>query len=270
MSNLTQDLKWETIKRMENIERSLFWHGTLSRRELAHKLRMSNPQATTIIKNYLELNPNKMQLNASTKRYEVNDDIPNLFYKPSFEDLTQFSNELDINTFAIAPPSRFQSLDILKMLARALSNQQSIEITYHSKDNPQGMNRRISPHSFVNNGKRTHVRAWCHYREDFRDFVIGRITQAKLPGAIGKTIKDDEAWNTLLILKMIPNPALSTEARKIVEMDFQMMDGVREIKVRHALLYYYFELYNLWPEHKFIDPKLQEVVLGHSDIMSFL
>ncbi len=53
-------------------------------------------------------------------------------------------------------------------------------------------------------------------------------------------------------------------------MDFQMVEGVREIKVRQSLLYYYFELYNLWPEHKMKDPKLQEIVLGNTDVMRFL
>lgn len=270
MDRAVKDLKWETLKRMEDIERSLFWQGTLSRQELAKKLKMSNPQATTIIKNYLALNPGKMHLNPSSKRYETNDSVVNLFYQPSFEDLTQFSDTLGINTFALQPPSRFQSLEILKTLARALSNQQSIEITYHSKDDPQGLVRRITPHSFINNGKRTHVRAWCHWRKDFRDFVIGRITQAQTPDTAGRGIQDDDAWNTLLILKLIPNPALSKEAKKIVEMDFQMNHGAREINVRQSLLYYYFELYNLWPEHKMKDPKMQEIVLGNTDVMRFL
>lgn len=270
MDDRFKSLKWETIKRMEDIERSLFWQGTLSRQALANKLRMSNPQATTIIKSYLEYNPGKMLLNPSSKRYEVNDEIPNLFYEPSFDDLTQFSDELEINTFVLQPPSRFQSLDILKTLSRVLSTHQSIEITYHSKDDPQGFVRRITPHSFVNNGKRTHVRAWCHLRKGFRDFVIGRISSALKADSAGLGMKDDEAWNTLLILKLIPNPSLSKDAKKIVEMDFQMVEGVREIKVRQSLLYYYFELYNLWPEHKMKDPKLQEIVLGNTDVMRFL
>jgi len=270
MNEHFKELKWEVIKRMEDIERSLFWQGTLSRQELANKLRMSNPQTTTIIKKYLEYNPLKMTLNPSTKRYEVNDSIPNLFYQASFEDLIQFSDELEINTFVLQPPSRFQSLDILKSLTRVLRNDQSIEITYHSKSDPKGIVRRITPHSFVNNGKRTHVRAWCHYRKDFRDFIIGRISKAEHPDKAGNRIKDDEAWNTLLILKLVPNPALSPAAQKIVEMDYQMTNGVSEIKVRQSLLYYYFEFYNLWPEHKMKDPKLQEVVLGNTDIIRFL
>lgn len=265
-----KNLKWETIKRMEDIERSLFWQGTLSRQALANKLRMSNPQATAIIKNYLELNPNKMFLNPSSKLYEANDEIADIFYEPSFNDLTQFSDELEINTLVIEPPSRFQSLDILKTLSRVLSHHQSIEITYHSKENPPGLVRRVTPHSFVNNGKRTHVRAWCHYRKAFRDFVIGRITKAEKPDVAGLGIMDDEAWNTLLILKLIPNPDLSKDAKKMVEMDFQMVNGAREIKVRQSLLYYYFELYNLWPEHKMQNPKMQEIVLGNTDVMRFL
>lgn len=270
MKDHFKELKWEVIKRMEDIERSLFWVGTLSRQELAIKLRMSYPQTTTIIKKYLEYNPTKMTLNPSTKRYEVDDDVPNLFYKPSFEDLMQFSEELGINSFILQPPSRFQSLDILKILSRTLTTHQSIEITYHSKNDPQGLVRRITPHSFVNNGKRTHVRAWCHYRNDFRDFVIGRISKAEGYAEAGPGISEDEEWNTLLILKLIPNPGLSEDAKKIVEIDFQMENGFRELKIRQALIYYYFELYNLWPELKFKYPKFQEVILGNEEVMRFL
>ena len=50
MNERFKELKRGVIKRMEDIERSLFWQGTLSRQELAIKLRMSNPQTTTIIK----------------------------------------------------------------------------------------------------------------------------------------------------------------------------------------------------------------------------
>ena len=38
--------------------------------------------------------------------------------------------------------------------------------------------RPISPHSLVHAAHRYHVRAFCHHRKDFRDFVLGRIEDA--------------------------------------------------------------------------------------------
>ena len=270
MIEAVSNLKWDAIKRMEELERSLYWQGTLSRQDLALKLRMSNPQTSTIIKNYLELNPDKMSLNPSTKKYEINDDIDNIFYEPNLTDLTQHADEYNISTLTIIPPSRKFPVEIVRQLTRAMTANKSLDITYHSTKNPNGQLRRITPHTFVSNGKRTHVRAWCHLRQGFRDFIVGRISSADNLGLPGKDFSEDEAWNTLIILKLIPNPELSEDNKKLIEMDFEMENGEKEIRVKQALLYYYFELYNLWPEHKLSDPKKQEVILANPEVTKYL
>jgi hypothetical protein len=73
-----------------------------------------------------------------------------------------------------------------------------------------------------------------------------------------------------LFLQLKPNPQLTSAQKQLIEMDFEMQNGVREIKVKQALLGYYFELYNLWPEHKIQDPQHQPVILGNPEIMKFL
>jgi len=268
--NSEDKLKWGSIQRMEEIERTLYWQGTLSRRELANKLRLSNPQTTSIIKDYNALNPGKITLNLSTKRYESHDDVDNRYYQPSFQDLSQHASAFNINATSLPALSRATSMPTLRDLCRAINQQQSVEIFYHSSRNPEGLNRRITPHTFVSNAKRTHVRAWCHQREDYRDFIIGRIKNVSNFGMLGKGILDDSVWNTALILKIKANPKLSRHKREVIEMDFQMHNGVKETTVKQALLYYYFELYNLWPEHEIANPDLQEVVLADLDIMRFL
>ncbi|MBE0469944.1 MAG: WYL domain-containing protein [Methyloprofundus sp.] len=270
MTKELTDLKWDTIQRMEEIERCLFWQGSLGRTELALRLRMSNPQTTAILKQYQEFNPGKIGLNNSSKRYEVDDAIQNLFYTPSLTDLESHTDTFEINSYSMTSPSRRTPMAVVRDIARTIYQNQSIEIFYHSHKEPNGKRRRITPHTFVTTTQRTHVRAWCHESQGFRDFIIGRISETGLPGEPGKTILSDEAWHTLLILKLKANPKLDSAQKKLIEMDFEMQSGLREVKVKQALLWYYFELYNLWPEHQFEDPKHQPVILGDVEVMKFL
>jgi predicted DNA-binding transcriptional regulator YafY len=264
------DLKWDAIQRMEEVERCLFWQGSLGRTELALRLRMSNPQTTAILKQYQQLNPGKIGLNNSSKRYEVNDSIENLFYKPSLTDLDSHSDTFEIDSYAMSAPSRRTPMDVVRKVARTIYQNKSIDIFYHSHNEPNGKRRRITPHTFVTTTRRTHIRAWCHESTGFRDFIVGRISETGTQSESGKTLLSDEAWHTLLILKLKPNPKLDSAQKKLIEMDFEMQEGVSEIKVKQALLWYYFELYNLWPEHQIQDPKHQPVILGNIDIMAFL
>ena len=264
------NLKWDAIQRMEEIERCLFWQGSLGRTELALRLKMSNPQTTAILKQYQELNPEKISLNPSSKRYEVNDDKENLFYSPSLIDLDTHANAFEIHSHTMTPPSRRTPMYVVRDLARAIFQNKSIEIFYHSHKDPNGKRRRITPHTFVNTTQRTHIRAWCHNSDGFRDFIIGRISDIGNLSDPGQTRLSDEAWHTLLILKLKPNPKLDQAQKKLIEMDFEMQAGVREIRVKQALLWYYFELYNLWPEHQIQNPKHQPVILGDIEIMKFL
>lgn len=270
MMDVKTNLKWDVLQRMEEIERLLYWQGSLSRQELALRFNLSNPQTTSILKQYAEMNLGKIALNNSTKRYEVDDEVTNLFYQPSFEDLASHCDGLNIHAFTLEVPSRKIDLDVVRELARAINNNKSIEVVYHSKENPEGLFRVITPHTFVNTGRRTHVRAWCHLRRAYRDFIIGRISKTGEKGLAVKGILDDEEWNTKVILKLKANPELSPELQKLIEMDFEMQDGVRELKVRQALLIYYFQLYNLWPDKAVYDSKFQEVVLADNAIERFL
>lgn len=271
INTLLNDLKWDSIQRFEEIERTLFWQGTLSRQDLACKLKMSHPQTTTIIKNYLALNPNKFALNQSNKKYIPNDDIPFLFYKPDIQDVFSIESSYDINTYRLTPITRHYSIPVIRDISRAIQNKQSININYLSRKNPTGEMREISPHTFVDTGKRLHIRAWCHKRLEFRDFIIGRISETKDFGVQQKTMFDDDDWNTLLLLKIRTNKNLSTEESKMIEMDYCMSSGVLEIKVRRAMLIYYLFEYNLIVNNNGFEPCFDnDLVLADDDILQYL
>ena len=270
MKDLTQSLRWDSAKRMEEIERCLYWQGSLSRKEVAWRLRLSNPQATAVLRLYQDLNPEKIHLNHRSKRYEVRDEIPYQFYEPTLEDLGLYGETFDIDSTFLQPPSRRLPMEVIRDIARAIHGQKSLLITYHSSKDPDGRERRITPHTFVTTSRRTHVRAWCHLREGFRDFIIGRITATGKVDEPGKVKEDDADWHENLTMSLKPNPKLTSAQQKMIQMDFEMDNGIKHLEIPKALLWYYFELYNLWPEHPIQDPLLQPVILANTDALKYL
>lgn len=263
-SNLT-DIKWDALQRFEEIERWLYWQGSLSRSDLALKFKMSKQQTSAILKQYQQLNPKKIELNNSTKRYIPNDTRPNLFYQPTLADLTLQAEQLNINNQSFMVPSRRFPLEIARDLARAIFKKQSLEIIYHSQKDPTGKVRRISPHSFVNTSKRVHVRAWCHQAKGYRDFIIGRITETSDFSEAEKGLEHDKEWHNEINIKLIPNPCLNADQKKLIELDFNMVQGVRRLTIKQAMLPYYMELYTLWPNYEIDNPIYQPVVLESPD-----
>jgi hypothetical protein len=265
------EIKWDALQRLEEIERWLFWQGSLSRTELALKFRMSKQQTSAILKHYQQLNPLKMKLNGSTKRYLPDDSVANLFYQPNLTDLLMQAEPLDIAFVDFAIPSRRFPIEIARDLARAIYQQQSLEIKYHSQKDPAGLTRRITPHSFVNTSKRVHVRAWCHDAQDYRDFIVGRITETRSFDSPGKGLNEDQAWHHEVALKLTPNPRLNAGQKKLIELDFDMIQGIHTLSVRQAMLPYYMELYTLWADHQITEPSYQPVVLANpADVLKYL
>jgi predicted DNA-binding transcriptional regulator YafY len=79
-------------------------------------------------------------------------------------------------TFDILPaPERRVDSSTLRQILECIREGVSIEIHYQSLSSPASGWRRITPHALASDGLRWHVRAYCHTKEEFRDFVLGRI-----------------------------------------------------------------------------------------------
>lgn len=113
-----------------------------------------------------------------------------------------------------------------------------LKIRYQSIARDEEQERDISPHAFGYDGVRWHVRAYCHLRKGFKDFVFGRILSADEPKASDIEPTDDREWNTNVELVLIPDASLSPMQRKGVEIDYGMKNGKVTISCRQAMLFY--------------------------------
>jgi len=167
-------------------------------------------------------------------------------------------------------PLREVKLPAIREIANALHQEKSVEISYQSMSNKDVSIRRITPHSIVFDGYRYHVRAFCHFRNEFRDFVLGRIITVNDKDHPGKTKNEDMAWNMYLPLRLGPHPKLTASQKKIIENDFGMTDGELLLKVRQAMLHYTLAQLRIDRFTEERSPAEQQIVLLNPDILHFI
>lgn len=272
--------RWNIEKRLEFIDFRLYWEGRINRSDLINFFGVSMPQASADLAQYLLAAPNNAVYDKTLKTYVAGSAFTPQFFNPSahrylaqlrlMDSGTLEEDEAWVNPLpscSIAPVIR-RRLDpmMLRRILDAIRTKSSIQIQYQSMSHPEPTSRWISPHAIGFDGNRWHTRAWCHTRNQFRDFVLARIlfvNEGARPSEIDPAT--DTAWATEITLRLKPHPDLKGGKRQIVELDFGMTEGVVELKVRLCLAYYLERQFNLdrTPDHP--ESERQQVVLANRD-----
>jgi predicted DNA-binding transcriptional regulator YafY len=135
-------------------------------------------------------------------------------------------------------PSRTIDSKILSVMLQAIAERAKLQIRYQSIARDEEQERYISPHAFGHDGMRWHVRAYCHIRGGFRDFVFGRILSAGQLIASDIDPASDREWHTNVDLVLMPDETLTPSQRHGVEIDYGMKGGKVTITCRQAMLFY--------------------------------
>lgn len=255
---MTEDRRpWTHHRRMEFIEWKLFWEGMLNRSDLEQVFDISTPQASVDLRQYRETVPANIEYSASDKAF-----LPGAHMVPHF--LTVSANRLLLQLrawltgalprqelwFKTLPPVdmapdivRNVDPQCLQRILRAIRNRESIGVLYQSLTNSRW--RDIAPHALAFDGYRWHVRAWACDRNDFRDFVLSRISEIGDTSPANYDPSDDVEWDTRIALELHPHPGLTPEQSLAIQRDFDMIGGRREIEVRLSMAYYFIRRMNL-------------------------
>ena len=280
VTNTSSRLRWGVEKRLEFIDFRLYWDGRINRADLTDFFDISVPQASTDLRQYGATAPDNMIYDKSAKCYLATD-----LFTPKYisSGSKSYINELlsidlglikpegsyinNVPSFAFLPrPRRSIEPTTLFKILNAINNHLAIEIEYQSMSNPQPVKRWISPHALANDNYRWHIRAYCHEREAFRDFVFGRIVSFGGEKETESRAIEDVKWNTYVTLCIGPNPACSKLQQKATEYDYEMLNGKAEIKVNIALLFYLLRTLGLlWVESGTSDPISQHIILLNRD-----
>lgn len=266
---------WSQERRLEFIDYRLRWNGRLNRADLIQFFDISRPQASLDIARYIELAPENLEYDRTSKGYR-----PTRSFKPAFatseparylEHVLQRAEGLvsaDQSYLAWAPPAatvpsptRIVPASTLAALVQAIHQGLAINITYQSLTRPQPTQRTVSPHALAHDGFRWHIRAYCHSRKEFRDFVLARIVAT---GAFEEPVafsNEDADWTTLVALRLAPHPKLPPGHRNAIELDYGMKGGEVEFKCRKAFLFYALRHLRLEKGADDRSPQEQQIVL---------
>ncbi|KXS55424.1 MAG: transcriptional regulator [Marinobacter sp. T13-3] len=124
---------------------------------------------------------------------------------------------------------------IFANIIRCIREQKPIQITYASWQHPEGQQRVIHPHAVAQSHNRWHCRAFDDFHQEHRDFNLGRISNPMiLPDRIYVDGAKDRPWNTIIAIRLAPNPDLSPSCQAMIEREYNM-DGDHELKLRCRL-----------------------------------
>jgi hypothetical protein len=235
---------WSERQRLAFIERMLFWRGWINRRDLIEFFGISMPQSSNDLVAYQTINPTACLYNTRRKRYEVSPSMQPILIVPDFgADMqnTGLAGGMEEGHPLLAIPEmppRSCSTNIFRRLSLATHAKEAVEIRYFSIHSGKESLRWISPRTFVNDGLRWHVRAYCHEHAEFRDFVVGRIASIHAVGPDTFCDLVDEAWSQPIEMVIGPSDNLPETARRALEMDYGMENGTLCWTTRQAVEVY--------------------------------
>jgi len=253
---------YAALQRLKAIEILAYWEGRLITNQLANLFGISRQRASSDIKYYLEeYNPDSLRHDHSAKAYvPINGFMLVLTSGHINEYMALLSGlsanqmaitlETDVNVFALQIPDRSVDPEVTRKIVSACRLGTSVKILYASMSNPIPHARIISPHTIVSTGFRWHVRAYCHTRKAFRDFILSRIEGTPVSikaNPVSMTdafsIEEDQDWNEMITLSIIPNTQLTKAQQALIEKDYAMSDGQLSLNIRKALAHYSLQRY---------------------------
>jgi hypothetical protein len=252
MGNASNEENWATRERLRRVEFLLWWRGWVGRQDLVEGFGISAAQASGDLQKYAALNEGAMIYHTSRKRYEAAEGMRCVLHEPSFEEavrvflgaaVSQGRADGRIETAegrltVLGLPARRLDVGIARKIMMALLGGKQVRIKYLSLSSGKKEWRVIAPKGLAWDGSRWHVRAWSYEREDFRDFVLGRMIEAEMPKEEAAELPQDEGWETFETLVFQINPALSETQREALRIDYGLVGDRLEISVRACMKYY--------------------------------
>jgi predicted DNA-binding transcriptional regulator YafY len=203
------------------------------------------PQATKDLVAYTTLNPGACAYDVRQKCYVASERMRTVLQQADFGEAmhdmasAMMKGEADGEfILGMTRPQRTANLAIFRKLSLAAYRSESVEASYWSIRSGASVRRRMSPRAFGFDGLRWHLRAFCHRKEQFLDFVIGRFESVGRAEPSPFADRVDSDWIENVELQLRPNPGLDLGKKRALEMDYGMEDGQCILTVRKAMKIY--------------------------------
>lgn len=250
-----KNVNYAQKQRLAYIDFKLMFTGSVTRIEIIQRFECGTAAASRDLALYKELAPKNLTYNTTEKQYISESNFKPLFKHDARKTLVKLANEISDGfdaisdtKFPVEAPSALNVPDlmIVARISQAIFQNKVVSIIYTSLSS--GSNSRdIVPHSIIDNGLRWHVRAYDRKSEEFRDFVLTRITKASIKSGLSKEHeqkKQDNDWNTFISLELVPHPK-NIQYPTAIALDYGMVDGSMTVKTRVALTGYLLRRWNV-------------------------
>ena len=238
-------------RRFSFINKVVGWEGQINATHIATRFQLTRQAASAVLKNYREYFPKHLEYCQSNKAYIATDFFnANFFTNISYNTFDNYLTDIETSTavqsitqeyfcYEIQAPLRNINPLQVRPILRAIREKLAIDIGYISLSSPDYLDRIIEPHALIFDGLRWHVRAYCRKNQEFRDFTLSRFNGlANFEGKATHTVDKDELWNTYVDVVIEADPRFNTQQKRIIEQDFQMMNGQKIITIRAAFVNY--------------------------------
>lgn len=287
MDHENPGIRWGVEQRLEFIEFRLFWEGGVNRSDIIDVFGVSVPQASKDLSLYQERAPGNVAYDKSAKRYVAAKEFEPRFLKPDPDAYLSRLRSLGeglampVESWIANPPQtdiaitpkRDINTDVLRAVLEAVRDRRSIEVLYQSmsKQRPDPVWRRITPHAFGYDGFRWHARAFCHIDQKFKDFLLPRALKARAPGEPGAAGDQDSLWQEHFDFEIVPHPELTASQQSVVAKDYGMTGGKCVLTVRYAMLFYVLRRLGLLGDASKEPARRQHIVVSsRSDVQTAL
>lgn len=237
--------------RLRYIEFSLIYKGEVSRSSLMEAFDIKEASATRDINKYNDITGGKNSyFDSKTKKHIINDEFFSPYFNLSDIDVlcwikSEKIEKSDNNYIYRCQRLNIPSKEAFSPITRAITQKKKVEIEYLSINSGKSK-RIITPHSLFDDGLKIYVRAYDSKYKKFINFSPSRIVNAELLSVNvekGETIGDDNEWNNILELELVPHPRI--KFKDTIEYEYRMIRGSLIVKVREATAGFYLRAWNV-------------------------
>jgi hypothetical protein len=196
-------------RRFAFIETRLFWGNGLTARELGDAFGIARPNAQAVLEAYRRQYPDNLRYDRQRKRHVMTERFvpryisgdPYLFldYQRGMALAGYYHAADDWADLPFYDADRQLrprlEIEAVRVVLAALRQSRTVRVIYLAKERTS--QRILSPHHLVYADNRYHLRAYCHFRQRWLDFVLSRIKHAEIATADWISEEYDEDWTRM-------------------------------------------------------------------------
>lgn len=227
------------------IELLLLWEGAAGNERVRDLLDLHFTTVSRLLTQYAELNGVGLSYSTAQRSWVADADFKPRLTTGTIEEYlaVTLTERTQPSSIVVQTQFDFGGVDhrAFAVLHRAIREGVAVTGTHATLRNPAPVVKTFYPHSLVQAGRRWHMRAYVAEAGKFQDIALTRLHDLILTGLarhLETEQAQDEAWTTLVPLRVIPHPSLSAGQKQVVRAEYFNGSAARTETVRAALVPY--------------------------------